>query len=190
VTEDSGDSQTVVARGRITAHLLRAEGALEQALETAEQAFAVAHAAFGPTSTFYKTAFEEVLECAMSAGRPERVEELLAFLDPLRPGQVTPQLRAIHNRYRGRLAAATGQAGAAEALAVSERFYAEIGMRFHAAATRLERAECLAARGEIEEAEALIPGAREVFAELRARPWLARADAVSENTGSDPVVAA
>ena len=190
VTEDSGDSQTVVARGRITAHLLRAEGALEQALATAEQAFAVARAAFGSTSTFYKTAFEEVLECAISAGRPERVEELLAFLDPLRPGQVTPQLRAIHNRYRGRLAAATGQAGAAEALAVSERFYAEIGMRFHAAATRLERAECLAARGEIEEAEALIPGAREVFAELRARPWLARADAVPENTGSDPVVAA
>ena len=190
VTEDSGDSQTVVARGRITAHLLRAEGALEQALETAEQAFAVARAAFGPTSTLYKTAFEEVLECAMSAGRPERVHELLALLDPLRPGQVTPQLRAIQTRYRGRLAAATGEDGAAEALAVAERYYAELDMRFHAAACRIERAECLAGRGHTEEAEELIPAAREVFLELRARPWLARADAAGATTGSDPVVAA
>ncbi len=190
VTEVSGDSQTVVARGRITAHLLRAEGALEPALEAAEQAFEVARAAFGPTSTFYKTAFEEVLECAMAAGRPERVEELLALLDPLKPGQVTPLLRAIHTRHRGRLAALTGQAGAAEALAVAERFYAELGMRFHAAATRLERAECLAARGETQEAETLIPAAREVFLELRAGPWLARADALNEKTGSDPVFSA
>jgi hypothetical protein len=92
---------------------------------------------------------------------------------------VTPQLRAIQNRYLGRLAAATGEAGAAEALAVAERYYAEIGMRFHTAAARLERAECLAARGEAEEAEALIPAAREVFLDLKARPWLARADAAA-----------
>jgi hypothetical protein len=114
---------------------------------------------------------------------------LLALLDPLLPGQVTPQLRAIHNRYRGRLAAATGEPGAAEALAVAERFYDEIGMRFHAAVSRLERAECLAAQGEPEEAEALIPAAREVFAELKARPWIVRADAAAA-MGSDPTSAA
>ena len=102
---------------------------------------------------------------------------------------MTPQLRAIQNRYLGRLAAATGEAGAAEALAVAERYYAEIGMRFHTAAARLERAECLAARGEAEEADALIPAAREVFLDLKARPWLARADAAAA-MGSDPASAA
>jgi hypothetical protein len=112
---------------------------------------------------------------------------LLALLDPLRAGQVTPQLRAIRSRYGGRLAAAAGEDGAAESLAVAERFYAEIGMRFHTAAARLERAECLAARGETEEAEALIPAAREVFVELKARPWVVRADSVGAITGSDPV---
>jgi tetratricopeptide (TPR) repeat protein len=189
-TDDSADIQTRVGRGAVVAHLLRAEGSLEPALELAERVFEEARAGFGPTSSFYKTAFEEVLECAMAAGRPERVHELLALLDPLRPGQVTPQLRAIQTRYRGRLAAATGADGAAEALAVAERYYAELGMRFHAAACRIERAECLAARGHAGEAEELIPGAREVFLELGARPWLARADAAGATTGSDPVVAA
>jgi hypothetical protein len=76
-------------------------------------------------------------------------------------------------------------------LAVAERFYAELGMRFYAAATRLERAECLIAKGEVEEAETLLPGAREVFLELKARPWIARADAaLGEKTGSDPVLSA
>ncbi len=189
-TDESGDAQTRVGRGTVLAHLLHAEGALDPALETAERVFEEARAAFSPTSSLYKAAFEEVLECAMAAGRPERVHELLALLDPLRPGQVTPQLRAIQTRYRGRLAAATGQDGAAEALAVAERYYAELGMRFHAAATRMERAECLIARGEVEEAESLLPGAREVFLELKAGPWIIRADALDEKTGSDPVFSA
>ncbi|HSD03947.1 MAG TPA: adenylate/guanylate cyclase domain-containing protein [Gaiellales bacterium] len=189
-TDESGDAQTRVGRGTITAHLLCAEGMLEPAIETAEHVFGDARAAFSPTSSLFKAAYEEVLECAMAAGRPERAAELLAILDRLRPGQVTPQLRAIRSRYWGRLAAATGDDGAAESLAVAERYYAEIGMRFHAAATRLERAEILAAQGQVEEAETLIPAARDVFAELKARPWLARAEALQERTGSDPVLSA
>ena len=102
-TGESADMQTRVGRAAVTAHLLRAEGALDPALETAERAFEDARAAFGPASSLYKAGFEEALECAMAAGRPERVHELLALLDPLRPGQVTPQLRAIQTRYRGRL---------------------------------------------------------------------------------------
>jgi class 3 adenylate cyclase/tetratricopeptide (TPR) repeat protein len=189
-TDDATDAQTRVGRGAVLAHLLRAEDAIEAALDTAEQTFEDARTMFGPTSALYKVAYEEVLECAIAAGRTERAIELLALLDPLRPGQVTPQLRAIQARFRGRLTAAAGEDGGAEALAVAERFYAEIGMRFHAAATRLERAKCLAARGEAEEAETLIPAAREVFVELQARPWIVRADAARATTGSDPVVAA
>jgi tetratricopeptide (TPR) repeat protein len=189
-TDDSADIQTRVGRGAMTAHLLRAEGALGPALEIAERTFEEARAAFGPTSSFFKAAFEQALECAITAGRYERVEELLAVVDPLRPGQITPLLRAMHNRYRGRLAATTGADGAAESLAVAERFYVELGMRFHAAATRIERAEYLIAQGAVDEGEALIPAAREVFIELKARPWLARADGLTEKTGSDPVFSA
>jgi class 3 adenylate cyclase/tetratricopeptide (TPR) repeat protein len=189
-TGESADRQTRVGRAVVTARLLRAEEALGAAIETADHAVEDARTAFGPASSLFKAAWEEALECAMAADRHERVDELLAILDPLRPGQVTPQLRAIHARYRGRRAAATGEDGAAESLAVAERYYAEIRMRFHAAAARLERAECLAARGEAEEAQALIPAAREVFVELNARPWIARADAARATTGSDPVVAA
>jgi tetratricopeptide (TPR) repeat protein len=188
-TDESADIQTRVGRGAATAHLLRLEGSLDAALENAEQAFEQARAAFGPTLTFFKVTFDEVLECAIAAGRPERASELLALLDTLRPGQVTPQLRAIQNRYLGRLAAAAGEDGAAEALAVAERYYAELGMRFHAAAARLERAECLAAQGHAEEAAELIPAAREVFFDLKARPWLARTDA-AQAMGSDPASAA
>ena len=68
------------------------------------------------------------------------------------------------------------------------KFCTECGAAL-AAATRLERAECLAARGEAEEAETLLPAAREVFVELKARPWIVRADAAAA-MGSDPASAA
>ena len=84
-TDESADIQTRVGRGAATAHLLRTEGSLEPALETAERTFEQARAAFGPTSVLFKMAFEEVLECAVTAGRPERAHELLALIDTLLP---------------------------------------------------------------------------------------------------------
>ena len=110
-TDESADIQTRVGRGAATAHLLRTEGSLEPALETAERAFEQARAAFGPTSALFKMAFEEVAGVRRSPpGAPSAPTSCSRCSTRCCPGQVTPQLRAIQNRYLGRLAAAAGEA--------------------------------------------------------------------------------
>ena len=49
----------------------------------------------------------------------------------------------------------------------------------YAAVTRLERAENLLADGRADEAGPLVAAARETFEELRARPWVERAEALA-----------
>ena len=71
--------------------------------------------------------------------------------------------------------------------AVAEASFDGLGMRFWRAATQLEHAERLAAAGRPSEAAPLLAGARATFAELKASPWLARADAIAEQASAEAV---
>jgi hypothetical protein len=116
-----------------------------------------------------------MLECALELGERAKAEQVLAIIDGLRPGEVTPFYRALRARFRGRLA--EGPAAATH-FRDAERAYESLGMQFHLAVTRLEHAESLLAEGPSEEAETLRAAARDVFERLGARPWLERAAGV------------
>jgi hypothetical protein len=101
-----------------------------------------------------------------------RAEEVLAGLDALRPGELTPLYRALRARFRGRLE--QGSAAAAS-FREAEQVYESLGAQFPLAVTQLEHAEAL---GAGQECETLCAAARAVFERLGAGPWLERADAL------------
>ena len=101
------------------------------------------------------------------------MEEVLALIDALRPGERTPLWRAIRARYGARLAALRDEdadAGFRSATAL----YDDLGFVFPAAATRLEHAEWLITQRRTEEAASLLAEAGATFEELGAQPWLER----------------
>jgi len=108
----------------------------------------------------------------------EKLRELLDILDELHPGEQGTFLRAQRARFRARLAEQDTDAELADA----ERLFAEAEMPFYVAVTRVERAEHLLAEGRADEARPLLDQARETFEELRASPWLERAERAGEGS--------
>ena len=172
LTEEPDDPQAIVVVRVNEAIVLRAEGSARGALASAETAFACREQV-GISSMHIKRAVEELLESALAAGDRAKAEEILAILDALRPGELTPLYRGLRGRFRGRLA--EGPAAAAH-FREAEQAYEALGAPFHLAVTQLEHAESLETRGPSDEAEALRGSARAVFARVGATPWLDRAD--------------
>jgi hypothetical protein len=166
------DPQTIVIVSTSEAALLRAEAADRAALTRADDAFA-SRDQVGVSSLLAKRATSELLECALAAGDRAKAEEVLAVLDALQPGELTPLYRGLRARFRGRLA--KGAAAAAH-FREAEEVYEGLGTPFLLAVTQLEHAESLQADGPSDEAEALRAAARAVFERLGATPWLERAD--------------
>ena len=160
------------------ARVLRAEGKPAEALAAAERAIAM-RAELGITLYPVKFSLFEALEAAFELGDAVKAQELLAILDGLRPGQLTPLLAAYRARFSARLAAQEGGTDVASSFSAAESTFREIDMPFRLAVTQLEHAEWLAAQGETDDAETLRGAAREVFDRLGALPWLERADLVS-----------
>ena len=127
----------------------------------------------------WESAIIAALEAAFVLGDEAKIDELLAIVEELPPGDMTPILRAIGARFSGRRAALRGDpetasAGFIGAAAICE----EIESPFDLAVVRLEHAEWLAAEGRPGEAEPLLEEARTIFERLRAAPWVERARAV------------
>ena len=154
------------------AHLLRAEGAMRDALALAEDIFATRDL-LGITHWTVKLGVDELLESALALGETEKAEHVLEVIDGLRPAELTPLYRAARARFRGRLA--DGPTAAAH-FREAEQVYQSLGTPFFLAVTQLQHAESLASEGPSEEAEALRAAARVVFEKLGAKPWLERAD--------------
>jgi tetratricopeptide (TPR) repeat protein len=155
------------------ARVLRAEGKLREALKHSEQALA-ARGEVGLGSWATKLAIGEMFEAAMELGDIAKAEETLALLDALRPGELTPMLRAGRARFRGRLAAELGEDDPDRSFTEAEEAYRDLGLPFLLAVTQLEHAEWLVAQGRSDEAEPRLVEARETFERLQARPWLDR----------------
>ena len=87
------------------------------------------------------------------------------------------------HRARARLAG-PGEAAFADHAAATARFR-DLGIRFWRAVSLLEHAEALTADGRGEEAQPMLAEAREILAELAARPWLDRVQAISGRTSAE-----
>jgi tetratricopeptide (TPR) repeat protein len=173
----SADVQTRSAYRRFEAMLLLAEGRPEEALAAGEEAFAT-RAEFGVQAGIVKEGLVEALEAAFTLGEAAKIEELLAHVEALRPGETTPYIQAHGSRFAARYAALRGEPDRVEpGFAAASAQFAALAMPFHRAVTQLEHAEWLVGRGRPEEAEPLLAAAREVFDRLDACPWLERADA-------------
>jgi hypothetical protein len=172
---DSDNAQVRALYAGIEARVLRAEGRPADALASAERGLATL-GELDVTDMFIKRALVEAAEAALTLSNLDKVEELLALPESLDPGRMTPFLQAQTARLRARLEAARGQQQQ-----VDDRFrsaaalFRESDLVFYLAVSQLEHAEWLAGQGRDQEAQPLLTEAREIFEQLQATPWLARA---------------
>jgi tetratricopeptide (TPR) repeat protein len=119
--------------------------------------------------------FAEAVDCAVAAGEPAAIEELLQRVDALAPVQLLPLLDAEAARARALLAGTRGDSEEATLwFRRSIDLFRELMAPFHLARARIQFAELL---GDTEDAAVLRREAAEVFGALEAGPWLERARA-------------
>jgi class 3 adenylate cyclase/tetratricopeptide (TPR) repeat protein len=158
------DSMVKTARAIIRRESGEPQEALSDAYEGASESIGTSHSPWD---------FAEAIECALAAGEPDVVAELLAQLDALQPVQLLPLLDAEATRGRGRLA--SSRQDVIEARRWFRRsidLFRELGTPFFLARAQLEYAELLA---HDDEAPPLRDEAAATFEALRAVPWLERA---------------
>jgi class 3 adenylate cyclase/tetratricopeptide (TPR) repeat protein len=167
------------------ARLLRAEGKVAEALAAAERVLAT-RAELGITFYDVKYGLAEALDAAFALGDLERQHGLLALLDGLLPGQLTPFFRAQRARFSARLGASDDEVASrfGEAL----RLFEELDMPFRRAVTELEHADYLIANGREAEAARLVAQSRTVFESMKAIPWTARTDEIERRLTPVPTI--
>ena len=152
---------------------LRAEDRPTEALEAAERG--LAHAELGLANTVVKRCLVQALEAALELDDLARADRLLAQVDDLPPGGLSPWLRAQRTRFHARLEARRGNHDRVERdHDRAERLFEEHGLVFDLAVVRLEHAEWLAEQGRAADAVPLLAAAGETFEALEAMPWLER----------------
>jgi tetratricopeptide (TPR) repeat protein len=136
----------------------------------------------------WRDALAVALEAAFALGDAAKVDELLAIVEELPPGDTTPSLRGIGARFSARRAALRGDPETASVgFLVASGIFEEIGKPFERAVVHLEHAEWLLAEGDMDGARPLLEKARETFERLRAAPWLERVGAAA-GIARQPVV--
>jgi class 3 adenylate cyclase/tetratricopeptide (TPR) repeat protein len=160
------------------AAILNAQGLHAEALSLAEAAMSAGRE-IGFDNLTFKGGVGGALEAAFALGDLDRVRKHLAMIDGLRPGEATPYVLAEGSRFWAKVNAAEGRDEAAdrEFAEAAERFR-DIGMRYWLAMTMAEHGEWLTQESRIADAQPLLAEAREIFTELKARPWLERLDSV------------
>ena len=162
---DWNEIQDRVALRGFEAAVALAAGTPHEALAAAEEALADRaelgiRILVGPLATG--------LEAAFALGDEPKVDELLAILEGLAPGELTPSLRALGAHFGARRAASKGDADTASAgFLAAATLLREIEAPFETAIVRLEHAEWLAGQGLMDEAEPLLDEAR---GDVRAAP--------------------
>jgi tetratricopeptide (TPR) repeat protein len=180
---DSEDFQRRAMSRAVRAWVLNAEGRYEQAITEAETALKFLPE-MGMGSNVLKMGLTAGLEAGTALGNAKKVEELLGYIEHLRPRELTPLLRAIGARFGAHLAGMRGDnVSPAEGFAAAVKAYAEIGAVVGIAQTQTEHAEWLIARGDNDGAAGLLDQAAEVFEPLRAQPWIERVQRARERAG-------
>jgi class 3 adenylate cyclase/tetratricopeptide (TPR) repeat protein len=166
------------------ATLLLAAGQHAEALRSAELALGT-RAVMGVGSASVREAIVVALDAALALDDLARVDELLADLDALPPGDSPVFLTAHRTRFAARLAVRREDlAGAEQLFARATQLFRDLAYPFPLAMTLLEHAESLLVGGLRVDAAPLLAEAESLFARLDAKPWLERTARAAE--ASDP----
>jgi hypothetical protein len=172
--ETSADHQERAYYGCARSALLLAQGRPSEALHFAEAALQEREA-MGITHHAVKESFVTAVQAALEEDNVPKVEELLASVERLPHGQTSQFFQAHELRFRARLAARGGDSVDAQRhFKGAAGLFREMAMPFYLAVAELEQAEWLVTEGRIDEAEAVLVEAREIFERLEATPWLER----------------
>ncbi|CAN5787524.1 hypothetical protein BH18ACT15_BH18ACT15_05710 [soil metagenome] len=172
--ESSEDVQERAAHAVAWAVTHRAEEKTEDALAAAQEAVRLARQ-IGPDSQMLKMGLDQGLEIAFASGDVDAAKDQLAVIGSLRPGEITPFLRALEARSRARLAVATEQLQQVEAgFKSAAGMFREIAAPYWLAATLTDHGEWLVERDDIRRAGPLIREAHEIFTRLDALTSLER----------------
>jgi class 3 adenylate cyclase/tetratricopeptide (TPR) repeat protein len=172
--ETSADLQERAEYGAAKAILLQAEARHDDALAAGETAFN-AREVLGVGNQAVKSGLVWAAEAALALGNLGKVDELLAVIEQLPPGQRPPLLEAQSTRLRARVAGIRGDREVLEAgFTAAARMLRELGIPFWLAVSLLEHGEWLIADARAESAEPLLAEARQIFERLGARPWVER----------------
>jgi tetratricopeptide (TPR) repeat protein len=168
-TSDDIQERAAYAVGRVV--VLRAEGRLGRALEAADEVILLGRR-IGPGGHMFKMGLDLGLDIAFDSHALPKVEEILAAIESLRPGEITPSLRGIEARARARLAAHRGQRDLAESMFKSATaMFRELGMPLWVATTLAEQAEWLRQEEQSSRADQIGEEAAAIFERLGAKPW-------------------
>jgi hypothetical protein len=160
-----------------------AHGDYAAALQLASSAWET-HDALGGNTEPMKEAFAIAVRAALLNGDGARADELLGVVESAGRGAISPLTRARAMGFRARLAADAGDVERGDRLfRGAAALLRELATPFPMAVTLLEHAEMAVAAGDPAAAEPLVAEARAVFEELRAVPWMARADRVAGRVG-------
>jgi predicted ATPase/class 3 adenylate cyclase len=165
------------------ARLLRAQGRPAEAITAAARPLNQL-SQVGITSMPVKRALVEALDAALELDDLGKTDELLAVIDALQPGELTPWLEAQRVRIHARLDVRRGGDDHVEhRFRTATMLFDEGRFVFHRAVTQAEHAEWLTSRGRADEGEALRAAAHATFEQLGARPWLDRVEAALATVG-------
>jgi hypothetical protein len=171
---DAEQAELRTAFAACEARLLRAQNRPAEALAAAERGLSHRHE-LGIANLRIRRSLLEALEAALELDDLAKADELLALIDTLQPGQLTPSLQAHRHRFHARLDTRRGSHDQVDHnYCEAEAIFAQHGLAFHHAVTQLERAEWLTSQGRGDEAQLLLGQARETFEQLEAKPWLER----------------
>jgi class 3 adenylate cyclase/tetratricopeptide (TPR) repeat protein len=132
-----------------------------------------------------------IAESALMSGEIDRAARAVATVEALAPGESSTLTSAAAARFRAALSAAEGDAERAESSFKSAAAtFREYGTPFRLACTQLEYAEWLVSQGREDDAAPLASEARATFEQLRATPWLERADALAARLPASSAVTA
>jgi len=177
--ETSVDVQEAAAFAAGRAILLNLQSNHTEALATAERGLSFSDGA-GDSSMMTKFAFAEAIDAAFALGDLERVRSLIDRGEQLKSIRISPVIRALLDRSKARLAAATGEHAGVDALfGGAAGLFRETGVRFWLAATLTEHGEWLRSQDRDDDAAELLEEARSIFGSLGAATWVERLDLAS-----------
>jgi tetratricopeptide (TPR) repeat protein len=181
--EDSEEIQGRWVYQLFLAEIAWAEGRLEDVIDAAERMIGMKDL-FGPQA-INGDALYFATDAALSLQEVGRAEAIVAELEALYPGELTPSMRGQRERLRARVDVAKGQHGGVERrLQNAANEFRAIPMPFWLGVTLLEHAEWLVGQDRGEEATPLQTEAIANFEGLRARPWLERAGQLSSQAAA------
>jgi tetratricopeptide (TPR) repeat protein len=176
--ESSEDIQERAVHALAQGILHRAEGNRSEALAATNEAIELSRQ-IGQDSQMLKLGLHQKIELGFESGDLALVRQEVAKIDALRPGEVTPFLRALAARARGRLAIADGRDDQVEASMKSAAgLFREIATPYWLAMTLTDHGEWLVDHDQSQKARPLIEEAHEIFTRLDARAWLERTSAL------------